>query len=298
MEKELSMRRFSSLAASKLISSPSAILTPASAKLSSPSAILTSPVPRLAPASFERPYGNFFEGPFQRCYDVEKSTLSHKALLVDAAGTLLEPAQPVTQVYLEIGRKYGVTYSEKEILDRYRHAYAKPWCHSILRYVDDARPFWQRIVAEATGCSDPQYSEEVYAYYTLPQAWRVCDPEAEEVFAALRWAGVKLAVVSNFDTRLRPLLKSLHCDHWFDALSISAEVQAEKPNPTIFLRACELLDVDPSEAVHVGDDRRNDVWGARDAGCDAWLWGGDVLSFREVAQRIGVIVPERLKSSV
>lgn len=60
------------------------------------------------------------------------------------------------------------------------------------------------------------------------------------------------------------------------------QVAAEKPNPTIFLKACELLGVKPEDAVHVGDDRRNDIWGARDAGCDAWLWGSDVHSFKEV----------------
>lgn len=60
------------------------------------------------------------------------------------------------------------------------------------------------------------------------------------------------------------------------------QVAAEKPNPTIFLKACESLGVKPEEAVHVGDDRRNDIWGARDAGCDAWLWGSDVHSFKEV----------------
>lgn len=50
----------------------------------------------------------------------------------------------------------------------------------------------------------------------------------------------------------------------------------------IFLKACEFLGVQPEDAVHVGDDRRNDIWGARDAGCDAWLWGSDVKSFKEV----------------
>lgn len=44
------------------------------------------------------------------------------------------------------------------------------------------------------------------------------------MFQALRKAGVKVAVVSNFDTRLRPLLKALKCDHWFDAVAVSAEV--------------------------------------------------------------------------
>ena len=56
------------------------------------------------------------------------------------------------------------------------------------------------------------------------QAWQIVDPDSENVFKALRKAGVKLAVVSNFDTRLRPLLRALNCDNWFDAVAVSAEV--------------------------------------------------------------------------
>ncbi|XP_066391416.1 uncharacterized protein [Miscanthus floridulus] len=214
--------------------------------------------------------------------------ITHKAILVDAAGTLLAPTEPMAQVYRTIGQKYGVDYSEDEILMRYRRAYAQPWGRSRLRYVNDGRPFWQYIVSSSTGCSDLQYFEELYQYYTTEKAWHLCDPDAGRVFEALRRAGVKTAVVSNFDTRLRPLLQALKCDRWFDAVAISAEVAAEKPNPTIFLKACELLGVKPEEVVHIGDDRRNDIWGARDAGCDAWLWGSDVYSFKEVAERIGV----------
>lgn len=216
--------------------------------------------------------------------------ITHKALLVDAVGTLVVPAQPTAQIYRQIGEKYGVKYSEDEILIRYRWAYEQPWGRSRLRYVDDGRPFWQYIVASSTGCSDAQYFEELYNYFMTEKAWQLCDPNAEKVFQALRNAGVKVAVVSNFDTRLRPLLRALNCEHWFDALAVSAEVAAEKPNPIIFLKACDLLGVKPEDAVHVGDDRRNDIWGARDAGCDAWLWGSDVHSFKEVAQRIGVQV--------
>ncbi|CAL9079439.1 haloacid dehalogenase-like hydrolase [Musa troglodytarum] len=214
--------------------------------------------------------------------------ITHKALLVDAVGTLVVPSQPMAQIYRQIGEKYGVKYSENEILNRYRWAYEQPWGRSRLRYVDDGRPFWQHIVSSSTGCSNLEYFEELYKYYTTEKAWHICDPDAGNVFRALRKAGVKTAIVSNFDTRLRPLLQALKCDHWFDAVAVSAEVAAEKPNPTIFLKACELLGVKPEEAVHVGDDRRNDIWGARDAGCDGWLWGSDVHSFKEVAQRIGI----------
>lgn len=38
------------------------------------------------------------------------------------------------QIYRQIGEKYGVEYSEDEILSRYRIAYGQPWGRSRLRY--------------------------------------------------------------------------------------------------------------------------------------------------------------------
>ncbi|RWW36977.1 hypothetical protein BHE74_00057958 [Ensete ventricosum] len=35
-----------------------------------------------------------------------------------------------------------------------------------IRYVDDGRPFWQYIVSSSTGCSNLEYFEELYKYYT------------------------------------------------------------------------------------------------------------------------------------
>ena len=54
----------------------------------------------------------------------------------------------------------------------------------------------------------------------------------------------------------------------------------------IFEEAVQRLDLEPHEVVHIGDDRRNDIWGARDAGITAWLWGQDVKSFEEVADKV------------
>ncbi|CAN0910252.1 hypothetical protein LINGRAHAP2_LOCUS26193 [Linum grandiflorum] len=53
--------------------------------------------------------------------------ITHKALLVDAVGTLVVPSQPMAQIYKQIGEKYGVDCSEDEILSRYRRAYEQPW---------------------------------------------------------------------------------------------------------------------------------------------------------------------------
>ncbi|TKY55630.1 haloacid dehalogenase hydrolase domain-containing protein 3 [Spatholobus suberectus] len=71
--------------------------------------------------------------------------------------------------------------------------------------------------------SDPQYFKELHNYYMTDKAWHLNDPGPEEVFRALRKSGVKITVVSNFDTRLRPLLRALNCDNWFDAVAVSAK---------------------------------------------------------------------------
>ncbi|KAF5835964.1 HAD-like domain-containing protein [Dunaliella salina] len=83
------------------------------------------------------------------------------------------------------------------------------------------------------------------------------------------------------------ILDGLHVGHLFDAIIISAEVGVEKPNRCIFEAALEALGIQPEEAVHVGDDRRNDLWGARDAGVHAWLWGPEgVSNFADLATRV------------
>lgn len=149
----------------------------------------------------------------------------------------------------------------------------------------DGRPFWRFIVEQSTGCNNERLFEELYQYYARPEAWQLA-PGAVSALSKLRSAGVRLAVVSNFDTRLRPILSALHVEKLFDVVVVSAEVGAEKPNPVIFEAALETLNMRPWEVVHVGDDRLKDVWGARDAGITAWLWGIDVHSFDEVVRRV------------
>lgn len=160
-----------------------------------------------------------------------------------------------------------------------------PWGESTIRYVGDGRPFWRHIVKHSTGSADPHLFEDIYEYYACGEAWTVSKGACESL-ARIRASGMKTAVVSNFDTRLRRIMKELDISHLFDAIVVSAEEGAEKPNPVLFCRACELLQVTPEEALHVGDDRRNDLYGARDAGCFAWLWGQDVHNFAEVERRL------------
>lgn len=207
------------------------------------------------------------------------------AVLVDVGGTLLETADPVHVTYAAIGAKYGVDVGPDRIKAGFREAFAQPWPER-LRYEGDGRKFWRAAVAQATGCADQGYFEELYQHYASGGAWRVAGGAAA-CLTALRDAGVKLAVVSNFDSRLRPILQDLQVSHLFDAIVVSAEEGYEKPAPEIFQAALGQLGIrDPKQAVHVGDDLAADFEGATAVGLNAWLWKRDVRSFDELLRRV------------
>ena len=79
---------------------------------------------------------------------------------------------------------------------------------------------------------------------------------------------VKIGTVSNGNADLQ----AIGLAHHF-AVSVAAhQLGLAKPDPAIFLAACEQLEVAPHEAVYVGDDVLLDVRAAQQAGLRAvWL---------------------------
>ena len=76
----------------------------------------------------------------------------------------------------------------------------------------------------------------------------------------------QLAVISNFDGRLRLILQHLGISNFFAHIFISSEIGADKPDPEIFRRALNLIDLKPDEVLHVGDDPKRDWEAASKAG--------------------------------
>jgi len=204
------------------------------------------------------------------------------AVLLDAYGVILHLAEPVEVTYLRHAQAYGVRGLQ---LDSVRARWKAAWlAHQPAagpRYVGDGADFWRRVVAESTGCSDAALFARVFAHFSLPQAWVVADG-AERFLCSAAACGYKLGLVSNFDTRLRPLLHELRLAQHFGALVVSAEEGVEKPDGRLFELAAARLNVPLAECLHVGDDEANDVQGARAAGARALHFGRDVASFAEL----------------
>ena len=109
------------------------------------------------------------------------------------------------------------------------------------------------------------FFEEVYLFYAKPEAWGVY-PEVLEVFEALRDYAVDLAVLTNWDGRLHPVLDGHGLGEYISNRFISAELGWEKPDPAIYRHVADIMRLAPGSLLSVGDDSKNDIEGPRKAG--------------------------------
>ena len=207
--------------------------------------------------------------------------MSIRAVSFDAAGTLLHVAEPVAVTYARAARAHGVDVGEEAVAARFPAAFAVDW--EGCRMDGDGRPFWRHVVATCTGSDDEVLFEALYAYYGLPAAWRV-EPGTIEALDQLRTLGQKRAILSNWDTRLGPLLDALGLAPHVDFIGISGVIGVEKPDSGAFRSVAEGLGLPLSAVLHVGDSARADVAGARAAGAHALPWTGFSAVFERLSE--------------
>ena len=96
-------------------------------------------------------------------------------------------------------------------------------------------------------------------------------PDVPDALRALREAGHRIVVVSNWDVSLHDALRSAQLTELIDGAVSSAEAGFAKPDPRIFAAALELAGTSADGALHAGDTIAYDVAGARAAGWRAVL---------------------------
>ena len=215
-----------------------------------------------------------------------KTPLRYPVVLLDVGGTLIGPRASFGEVYSEIFSKFGVrcdgeqfnaavyaTWNEMSEsippgADRYAHFDGGEdgyWRKFVARSVEFAtgEMIGERLAAAALAALQERFGSA--------SAWRVFN-DVPPALQALRDLGARLAVVSNWDSRLPRVLQSLELDRWFETVVVSHFEGVEKPSAKIFQRALERMGVEASRALHVGDSPELDGAGAAAAGVDfAWI---------------------------
>jgi putative hydrolase of the HAD superfamily len=197
-----------------------------------------------------------------------------KAIFFDAAGTLIRLTKSVGQHYALVAERQGLSL-DAAALD---HAFARVWKEMPLRAAtgepreDDDKGWWrdlvERLLDRVSAGLDPldrdTFFEAAYGHFAEAGVWELY-PEVREVLDALA-PHYELAVVSNFDGRLRVIFEHLTTSKYFRHVFLSSELGADKPNPLIYQRALEISGFAPNEVLHVGDDPERDWAAAHAAG--------------------------------
>lgn len=203
-----------------------------------------------------------------------KSPNRIKTIFFDAAGTLIHLPKSVGHHYAYVGERIGLRL-DRAALDE---AFTVCWKETPQRPAiagprdDDDKGWWRELVDRVLDRVAPSMSEldrdaffeGVYGHFAKPGVWELY-PEVIEVLDALH-SRFQLAVVSNFDGRLRMILEHLGVSRFFSHVFLSSELGADKPDPEIYQRASRIAGARPNEMLHVGDDPERDWNGAAAAG--------------------------------
>jgi FMN phosphatase YigB (HAD superfamily) len=185
-----------------------------------------------------------------------------EAVTIDAHGTLVHLRDPVRALAAALSA-HGAARDDETVRRAFAAevAYYLPRAHegrdaaslAALRR-ECTRVFLDAAGADAVDAGTFPFVESL-EFELVPGGREACDD--------LSRAGVRCAVVSNWDIGLSEQLSRLGVDL---PVVTSAEAGAAKPDPAVFELALQRLGVeDPRRAVHVGDSEADAV-GARAAG--------------------------------
>lgn len=205
---------------------------------------------------------------------------SVQVVFFDAAGTLFRVRGSVGRIYADAARTFGIDTDparlQRAFVSSFHAASARGFPEERSR--DPAlaeRLWWMSVVREAFGAVMPEpvlpaYFDRVFELFRGADAWELFS-DTRATLQDLRSRGLRLGVISNFDSRLFDVLANLGVDSYFEQVFISWRIGVAKPDVRIFRRALEAMGIGPLQAAHVGDSAAEDAEGALNAGLQAVL---------------------------
>ncbi len=213
-----------------------------------------------------------------------------KAIFFDAVGTLFYLTKTVGDHYAYVGREVGLDLDAQELERAFQTAWKKVPQRAAIdgpRDNDDTG-WWRELVDLVLDQVAPSlneldrdnFFEIAYEHFAEVGVWELY-PEVRGVLEQLQ-PHFQLAVISNFDGRLRLILEHLGISKFFRHVFVSSELGADKPDPEIYQHALQFIDLKPNEVLHVGDDPERDWEAASAAGLSIFRLDRQENSLRDV----------------
>lgn len=198
-----------------------------------------------------------------------------KAVFFDFYNTLVKFWPPLEQIQQAACQELGLNISEEGA----KHGYAVADVYFnrenekqplALRTDEERLEFFTRyeqmILSNAGLSVSLDMARRVWEMASLvPKEFMVFD-DTVPALAQLHDGGYQVGIISNLRRDMTQICQRLGIGQYVDFVINSAEVGSEKPSAPIFIAALEQATVAPQEAVHVGDQHRSDVLGARGVG--------------------------------
>lgn len=203
--------------------------------------------------------------------------MRYRAVFFDAGDTLLAPHPSFAELFVTIMEEAG----HRLDVEKAQHALESGLDAAFDALEKSGRPawsvsreismwYWSTVyetalsdlgINEGTG----ELAEMLYKRFTRYESYRLF-PDALPTLEQLRRSGLHVGLISNFEEWLEGMLIEWEIAHLFDTMLISGKEGIEKPDPQIFVAALRRAEVEPGEALYVGDNPRVDVEGAAAVG--------------------------------
>ena len=194
-----------------------------------------------------------------------------EAVVFDVDFTLAKPGPDLgPDGYRRLGRRFGLDLDPSRYDDARRAAIATLKRHPELDHDEEIWVLFTERIIRGMGGEGDTYAAAVEMEGRWAQSvhFELYD-DAPPVLDLLHDRGLLIGLLSNSSRDLNEFVAHHHV--WADAVLTSQNHGKTKPHESIFRAMLGLLDVDPSEAVMVGDTIADDVEGALAVGMQAVL---------------------------